>query len=385
VDTDGVSKTAHYSFINCITKELEYSGIDWVPYHPFEDEPLCDADTFNSFVGFKYQHIKDKNYDQALVEPILTHIHRICNEDNDEYEYVVNWLRTFAQYPRRPAKGFIPMLLLIGPEGIGKSIFLDFIMDDVFKHGSIQVNGFEDVVTEFNSVLYEKNLVLLKELKSSNSNDRIDISTKMNSMKTNITDTDVLIHFKHKTKFAVSNCLYFLAGSNNLDCIQLTPNDRRYTIIESDAKVQPLEYYRNLGKHMARSDVQESFYKWLFAEDADVNLATKPLKNAVRESIIEFSEHPAVQFMKEFPKGEFQASDTWGQTNKCYKVTKEKMYQLFTQWYIERFPSQKIPSHNAFLMRIKGLVVEGEIPYEKKVSKNSTQKINLPIAWFEKK
>lgn len=79
-------------------------------------------DIYSYFRGYEYEVLNE--VDESVIEGYLKHVHDvICNEDEELYEYVLNW---FAYIVQNPCGKTGTVLLLIGKQGTGKNVLSMF-------------------------------------------------------------------------------------------------------------------------------------------------------------------------------------------------------------------------------------------------------------------
>ncbi|MCG8537782.1 MAG: DUF5906 domain-containing protein [Pseudomonadales bacterium] len=167
---------------------------------------------FNYYVGASF---KPSPGDCA---PILEHIKTIwCGDCAADYEYTLNWLAKLVQ---RPFEQGSTVIVLQSDEGTGKGVIVD-ILAGYFGSHSVMVTapehlaGFNDhlafsVFTNLNECIWGGNKKLEGTLKSL------------------ITDSELLVEKKFGPKHMVANCVHLIVSSNNDWVVPVGRTDRRY-------------------------------------------------------------------------------------------------------------------------------------------------------------
>lgn len=313
-----------------------YRQMDWVPFNP--EEPLVlHKDIFNTFTGFTAKPIDEP--DMELIRPILNHI-KICwvKGVEKDYTWILDWLASLIQDPRR----HLPCVVLVGPQGAGKTMPVEFVLKRVFGHHcTATANNLDDVVTRFNNILANKFLVYIAETEGTTTRDG-SLWTKMNTLKSFITDDRILLEQKNVAKYQASNHLHWIMSTNSLESLRLESGDRRFQIFEvSDEFLGNTQYFNDLAATLT-NEAAIHFYSFLlqrgittdlkvYDTEAKTELKAMSLPNPVRfwNSLSDRSWKPSTLKFK------LNLVDAKGDDIPIIGISKKQLFEVYKQWCLE--------------------------------------------------
>lgn len=196
------------------------------------------------FQGYDFEEVDgDVDPYMFMIEPFIDHVDQvICNHDTDVSEYVHNWIASLIQYPGEKLESAI---VLKGIEGCGKNIFTSTICKLIGRYAEDNINDINELVGNFNSVVENKMLLVLNELKNTGD----ERFANLEQLKSIITDKTIRINEKNQPRRTAENVANIIFVSNNPRPVNLTVNDRRFCVIEcSSEKVGDREYFSNLAE-----------------------------------------------------------------------------------------------------------------------------------------
>lgn len=188
----------------------------------------------------------------------------ICKRRMEVYKYVLRWL---VLKRIMPSKKMGTLLLLVGDQGIGKSMFMQIIAN-LFGNSSIYMQRTGDIFTSrFASSAWIGKCIVLADEVSTNSKDE---STVSNNLKSMITGNTITAEKKFNDRIEISNSLGFILSTNDKDTP--LPFDlfirRIFPLDVSTEKLGDKEYFellvkvfsidRNLEGNFRRIEQQES-------------------------------------------------------------------------------------------------------------------------------
>jgi hypothetical protein len=229
-----------------------YYNYNWVPYSCLETDPTIGTITFNLYLGLKAKVIPQCN--ETLITPVLNHIREVYADNNDTYyTYIVSWFAHLIQYPRR----FLPALLIMGPKRCGKSTLILWFMKYVMGLGECGTNveNLDSIISKFNSHVFRKLLIHIKELKGSANEGYKSIYDKMEILKSKITDNVGEMEKKFMDRVNVDNYAKFIGCSNDIP-IRLSEDDReRWAVFWCSSKrLGDYTYFTEIHKIMSDED-----------------------------------------------------------------------------------------------------------------------------------
>jgi hypothetical protein len=277
---------------------LTYYDADWVPYHPLEQDPTFNTNQFNLFQKFKAQPISSKDYSEIL--PIINHIHEVwANGNLENAVYIMTWLAHLALKPRE----WLPMLTLIGGEGVGKTTIIQWMIDEIFGEGICgNVYSLDEATKKFNGVIYNKFLTYIQELKAV-SDTSISIQNKMDKFKSMITDRRILVERKGIDAYHMTNYNHWIGTSNHNIPFSIHDGNRRHAIFHCSNKYQQnKDYFDVLHSHLTPQNAN-IFYDYLLHYPIKIDVYKIPLTDSLK-SIINMSLPLSQRFVHELNEGE---------------------------------------------------------------------------------
>ena len=213
----------------------------------------------NGFSGFihKRKLFSSYGYDtQEDVDTILGHIYNVwCSKNEDMFRYVEKWLSCVVA-----GRKMKTMLYLKGRQGLGKSMITEFMEHQVLGRHLVYTTNKPNILTEFNSQLVGKTMVIFEELPTEGAN---EWRKTTNSIKHIITSPTIDIEEKHKPAYEAENIISVILNTNN-DALCLTDDDRRTVVLDlNEEYIGNHDYFSNLSRAMRNEDVGEAFYNWL--------------------------------------------------------------------------------------------------------------------------
>lgn len=194
-------------------------------------------------VGHAFNTFKDVSV-EALpgidVSPMMTHIRdNLCNGNAAYFEYLIRWLAHLVQYPsKRPLTG----IAIIGDQGTGKGIFIDFIARMLGGRRNCNTTTSAKDTKSFNTAVGSKLLVVFDEATFSGDHEQSDFMKKL------VTEPYVRIEPKGIDAYEVENYARCFITSNNME--SAVPADigaRRWLIIECRSMQSEGDYLRDLA------------------------------------------------------------------------------------------------------------------------------------------
>ena len=316
--------------------DFQIFDIDWVPYSPLEEDPLLlmsmkgpSFKKLNIFNGFQAKLVDE--IDMTLINPWLKHLQNVWFQDDEELEeWIISWFAMSLQKPRER----LPMISIVGKQGAGKTLPIDFFMNFVlgFDENCVLLGDLGDLVTRFNSLSHHKFLIYIAELEGTengSSSYRI-----MNKLKPFITESKLRAEKKGVDPISMSNFTHLISTSNNRHCLQLEEEDRRHCVIEaSNEKIGDRKYFDNLWNKISQQKVGNHLFTYLLNYNITIDLKKIPL-TSLRKEIIADSRSSVVKFLECLDKGDFfEKTKCFHEYNsETYKILRKKLYLLFCNW-----------------------------------------------------
>jgi hypothetical protein len=215
-------------------------------YSPTE---TCPDDVYNTWDPYPYENVVPVMTPELLadVQFVLDHILIICGRDKQVYEYLMDWIAQFIQYPQ--VKTTMPCIA--GVEGGGKNTLIQLIENMIGKRQVLVTTSAESVFGKFNDQLSRYRLIVLNELSAT------ELRQYDGRIKGLITDKDVEINGKQKDIYIMRSMHRFITFSNKTnDPVQTSKEDRRKLIVRaSDEKIGDGEYFTRLYQCINNKDI----------------------------------------------------------------------------------------------------------------------------------
>jgi len=349
-------------------KDFEVFGMDWVPYSPLEEDPLLikslenpSSKALNLFAGFQAKLVI--KVDKEKIKPILNHLRTVWF-DNDEglEEWILGYFAKMLQKPRER----LPMLSIVGKQGSGKTMLIDFLMNFVigFDKNCVLLGDLGDIVTRFNALSHHKFLIYIAELEGTENG--AGSYRMMNKLKPWITEKKLRAEKKGIDPISMTNYTHMISTSNNRHCLQLQKDDRRHCVIEtSDSQVGKFSYFDELWQSISNQDVGNHFYTFLMNYKSDIDIRQIPMTE-IRKDIIEESGTPVEKFVRNLKDGIYsvKSKEFTLYQEKYFRIKKSKLYDLYSEWCVRT--GQRNLGNSIFGRMLKELGIEGKDFYKER-------------------
>ncbi|MBR1247526.1 hypothetical protein JQ609_11330 [Bradyrhizobium sp. AUGA SZCCT0169] len=180
-------------------------------------------------------------------------LNNMCGGDDDVFTYLLGWVADALWNPG-PCETAI---VLIGPQGSGKSLWVQFITE-FFGNHAITLDDPEQLTGKFNKHLQNKSLVFADEAFFAGNKKHAA------KLKTIITRPDFLVEPKGVDTFRAPKQFRLVMASNDEHVIQAERDDRRNLVLRVDAgeNNQNHEYFGRMHDEW-RTGGRRAFFRWL--------------------------------------------------------------------------------------------------------------------------
>lgn len=260
-----------------------------------EDEKRYNSRDFNMFVGFRAQ-LLDISFKESeeILKPILDHIFQVWACSNKEY---FNWIMELLTYTIRTGEKPNKMLVLMGPEGVGKSLIMDFLKRHVLGDQLyIEFSGVDKLTRGFNMHLVNKVFVCINESLSVGSSRR-EALAQAETLKQIITGDKILVEPKGKDVYQANNYITNVLFSNNPHPVIVTEKNRRIGIFKTIDEIRPKKYFDNLITYFT-DYMGDVFYTYCRKSKPFCNINNIPQTETLKE-IVQNSKPRGVLFFEE--------------------------------------------------------------------------------------
>lgn len=213
-------------------KRRQYAGLI---FQPGNNAPVIN-DKLNLWRGWAFE---PKAGDWSLLQE---HIKTVVASNNDEaFEYVMNWLAWCVQHPDQPAE---VVLVMKGKKGTGKGT-VGNAMRRLFGQHALQISNAKHLVGHFNKHLRDCVLLFADEAFWPG-----DIAS-LGTLKRLVTEPTIFIEAKGRDGVEVPNMLHVIMASNEDWVVPAGDHERRFFVLEvSDAKMQNKEWFKAINDQL---------------------------------------------------------------------------------------------------------------------------------------
>ncbi len=258
---NGLDKKGQLSKIKFVPQWIEdedlltYEDCDYYP-NPYE----CPDNHFNLWTDFDIKKNTEEVCTEEDLQTILNHIKIMCGNDDDVYEYMLDWFAHIFVYPEQKI-GIIPIFQ--SKDGAGKSMILDMIKDMIgLSKCCFTMKAKDEVFGVFNKKMAGKIFVELAEL------DFMATKGAEGIFKSSITDPIITITAKGKDPYDEKSYHRFIASTNDDIPIKINSTDRRILLIDSSNEmIGNVPYFTKLLELVKNKSVQKGFYEYLINRD----------------------------------------------------------------------------------------------------------------------
>jgi len=246
-------------------------------------------DVLSLFHGYKYKVLDKCDYE--IIKPFINFIKEIiCDNVNEIFTYVIGWIATMIQNPGVKNE---TALILKGLQGIGKNRFTDIISELMAGYSCKNVTDINELTGNFNSVVENKMLIVLNELKN-NGEDRM---VNFNALKSVITDDTIRINEKNQPRRTAENVANFIFCTNNAYPVKIEPGDRRYVVLNVNGKYKgQFDYFAALMKGCTTEFYDNLLTFFINYNTSTFNVRDIPMTEA-KEDLIQASRSPIDVFI----------------------------------------------------------------------------------------
>lgn len=273
---------------------------------------------FNIWLGFKAKRVKAN---MKFVQPWLTYIKEVlANDDEKTFEYLLNWLANMFQYPGEMNE---VALVLYGPEGCGKSTLANFLHQ--FCLGSeltVAYPNVEAIVGKFNTLMAGKKLGVLHELLKCDRDGKKD----MELLKQFITEVNQKIEPKGKDAIMIKSILCWMFITNHIDCMHLTPNQRRIVAVTCSSRYMGNhEYWADFRTKHFNQEHADHLVSWFIDEYKMTYKPRQIIKTELTKEIIDRN----VSYTDKFVDFMVHLTD---ECKLDKKVTAKNLHKIYEMW-----------------------------------------------------
>jgi hypothetical protein len=208
-------------------------------------------------------------------DKLKTHIRVvICDNDEECFEYFMNWLAYMIQHPEKQGEVAI---VLRGGRGAGKGTLGHAIRKILGQHG-FYINSSKHLVGHFNEHL--RDCVFLFADEAFFAGDKAGLGT----LKSIITDPVLNIEGKFKTAQQFANHLHIFMASNSDWVVPAGTDERRFFVLDvSDRHKQDHEYFGAIHQELENGGYEAMLHELLHRNISMVNIRAVPQTEALQD------------------------------------------------------------------------------------------------------
>lgn len=233
----------------------------------------------NQWKGFAIAPSEQMVLDEEIA-PFLEYAKEVvADNDPERMRWVLSWMADMFQCPaKKPGTA----LVLVGPQGAGKSFLGEQVIGPIIGQGHyVQMNSIETLTSKFNAIADNKLFIQCDEATHSYQK---DVASKLKSI---ITDETVVIEPKGINSYKKPNHMHFLFTSNDEHgaiFIDPSPYERRYTVLKvSDRRANDMDYWSTMRKWVPAN--LHKILRWLLDLKYDRDLVLRPCQTKAKRDI----------------------------------------------------------------------------------------------------
>ena len=320
-------------FINTWFDDEKILTYDHFDFLPCQEVPKHVYNTFCGFEGEKASLIKD-DIENSL---IMKHVKNLCGNNDKMVEYLLNFLACRVQSPNRQTN---TCMIFKSNEGTGKDLFFNWFSNKIIGSSyCASTADLEAIFGKFNSFASRKIFTILDEVDGSQS------KLLIGKIKSAITALKIKIEYKGENPFDETNNNAFIIFTNNENCIQIKPSERRFIVAEPNNKIaNDKDYFIPLIKELNKGKYNRAFYDMLLKRDIkDFNFTTERPETESYKDMQRVNVPISSLFIHETINKDNNFIDKYNKDNKnITKLNKEDIFKI-----------KKIELFNKFLSYIE--------------------------------
>lgn len=268
----------------------------------------------------------------ASCSMLLELLQYLCGERGQDLAPVTDWVLKWLAYPlQNPGAKMDTAVVLFGKEGTGKNLFGGAMRDIYGSHGCFITQ--RQLESQFNTWASAKLFVIANEVVT-----RQEMTHYVGYLKTLITEDEIHINPKNIAERLEANHMNLMFFSNEFQPLKISPEDRRYMVIHTPAKLDKAFYGAVAAELQAGGAA--ALYRYLLDLDlGDFNTHTDAVETAAKRELVQLGMSSAQLFWQDLhPEGE----EVVGDLGLPYcPALKEDVYAAYLAWckrYGEKMP-----------------------------------------------
>lgn len=262
----GVVKAQQSPFISQWIKDPDIKSFRDMVFMP--PPMLAPVGSFNIWDGFAIErYIPTRPVDVAsdAVTFMLEFFSIMCGRNARVTKYLLDWIAHIFQMPGKKTGIAI---LLKGEEGVGKNRMTDFLralLGGSCRSSSKFLQTATPATTLYGRFTRLREGKLLIVINESNASDNF---TANDTIKDMITCDEFQSEGKNTNAYTINCVARFMFTTNNDNCLRVTPDSRRFVVIEVPSELKGnTAYFKRLSAYIDDEHTCYEFYKHLMARD----------------------------------------------------------------------------------------------------------------------
>ncbi|WP_022949545.1 DUF5906 domain-containing protein [Methylohalobius crimeensis] len=251
-------------------------------------------------------------------ELLLDLLGYMCGREGQRSQALLDWVLKWLAYPiQNPGAKMKTALVIHGPQGTGKNLFFECIMQIYGRYGRIiDQSAVED---KFNDWASKKLFLIADEVIA-----RSELFHIKNKLKGLITGEWIRINPKNIGAYEEHNHVNMVFLSNERMPVVLEEDDRRHCVIWTPEKLGR-EFYEEVAAEIRDGGVQALHHHLLNLDLAGFNEHSRPPDTEAKQELIQLSMDTCTEFYHDIEEGEFGELHKW-------PLLSDDLFDLYKSW-----------------------------------------------------
>jgi hypothetical protein len=333
------NELVNVSFINDWLKDPKmrtYNNFDFLPNNTNVSEDVYN--TFDKYEAEKTELINN-DIENSL---IIKHIKNLCNNNDDVFNYVINFL---SRKIKQPSKLTNTALIFKSNEGVGKDLFFNWFGNKILGNEYfLNTEKAELLFGKFTSSLENKILIIVNE---TSGKDTFNINE---NIKNGITTEFNIIEHKGLKPYKNTNHIGYIFLTNNDNPLKVGVDDRRFCGIECNNKIcNNKDYFTALKKEMDSKKYDRAFYEYLLTIDSnEYDFTNNRPKTEFYSDLQELNKPALINFIENVIMDSMKKN----KNNKIIEISSSLLYTQYNE-YITNFNFKNSITITKFILDVK--------------------------------
>ncbi|MDB5864662.1 MAG: traC [Betaproteobacteria bacterium] len=259
----------------------------------FDPGSTCSAECINLFNGMPMKPCPDGSYLK-----ILQLLQYLCGEAEQDHCPILDWVLRWLAYPlQHPGAKMQTAIVMHGAaEGTGKNLFFRAMQEIYGEYAGLITQA--ELESPYNAWISRKLFIVANEVIS-----RAEMKHHVGRLKNYITEPFLPITEKYLPARYEQNHMNMVFLTNDLHALQLSPRDRRYTVIRTPGAL-PAAYYKDVAAELEAGGAAAFYYYLMNLPLGEFKESTQPLLTLAKEELIEQSYNSVQYFQVQLKSGE---------------------------------------------------------------------------------